>query len=410
MALAKELAALAGFAGEVAWSVQTQLADAGAAVKTAQQLRDRGDEQQAEATLAAAFDSFAMPPSVERRAFEEGIASFRRKVAENQEASSSASRAAKRAAHDLRAAQAARQKMERELDKANAQLAAAEANAREQALRADDLQRDADRAVGSECLPRCLSAPAALAGGSPPPGSLMLKSPIRYPHGAAAAKPSDAAVERGGEEGGREGEGEKGKEGDKREEGKERRSGRERSKPREKAATAEESGSESGRCAESSQPRSGAKRRRSCAGVSSRGLGHPSAISAGVSGVGGCRRSFLTTGADLPRPTCRRALEPQHFPAVTTRRRRRPAGYKVIVQDMPRNMTRGQIYNWIASCGCPAPIANDQLKTSPLGRAQICLTFALSEDAAVAKRVLNGVDLESGARPTQTKYWKAGDA
>ena len=92
---------------------------------------------------------------------------------------------------------------------------------------------------------------------------------------------------------------------------------------------------------------------------------------------------------------------------MTARGRKFSAGYKILVQEMPRAISRGQIDQWIASKSCPPPIQTDDVQRSQLGRRQMCLTFELPEHAVAAKRALSGSDLESGARLTRTRYWKS---
>ena len=81
MTLVRGFAALARQIADVASvvaGVQDQLLAAGTAAEVAQSLRDAGDEEQAEAALAAGFAQLAEPggpdAALERRAFEQTIA------------------------------------------------------------------------------------------------------------------------------------------------------------------------------------------------------------------------------------------------------------------------------------------------------------------------------------------------
>lgn len=100
--------------------------------------------------------------------------------------------------------------------------------------------------------------------------------------------------------------------------------------------------------------------------------------------------------------------EPRFWPQHWTKDKKHTAGYKVLVQDMPSSMRIGQIRRWIFERQCPEPIdVNNGIGLSPRGRLQVCLTFATPEQAHSAKTLLHNRDLEKGAHPTQTKWWKS---
>ena len=104
------------------------------------------------------------------------------------------------------------------------------------------------------------------------------------------------------------------------------------------------------------------------------------------------------------------AAEPRHWPETTDDSGRHTAGYKILVQDVPVNFDRARINAWLAHCKCPEPVdVNDNLPVTRLQRAQLVLTFALSDDAVFAKSALHNKDLEFGRHRTQTKWWKAGE-
>ena len=96
-----------------------------------------------------------------------------------------------------------------------------------------------------------------------------------------------------------------------------------------------------------------------------------------------------------------RDIPPQRWPAMG----RRPGGYRLLVQEMRSKISRDQIAAWICQKSCPEP-CDMELKRSSTGRAQLALTFAVEQEARIAKRALCGSDLEAGAKETQTRWWR----
>lgn len=79
---------------------------------------------------------------------------------------------------------------------------------------------------------------------------------------------------------------------------------------------------------------------------------------------------------------------------------RHPAGYKVLVDNLPSQMPTDVVSAWIRARHCPEPADIFDLAgeaAGVAGRKQICLTFCQGSDAAAAKRALKGVSLLPGA-------------
>ena len=57
---------------------------------------------------------------------------------------------------------------------------------------------------------------------------------------------------------------------------------------------------------------------------------------------------------------------------------------------------------------CPAP-CDMEVTRSLTGRKQMALTFRSDQEAFAAKQNLRGSDLEAGAKPTQTSWWRCDD-
>ena len=119
-----------------------------------------------------------------------------------------------------------------------------------------------------------------------------------------------------------------------------------------------------------------------------------------------------STGADMP-PESREEEqqgEPWHWPAWKTHSGKwHEAGYKVHIQDLPRDMSRRQLDAWFAKQNCPAPSDVNPFGLSPFGRLQVVLTFDCLEKAARAKDVLRDSDLEPGKHRTQTKWFQSSE-
>lgn len=100
--------------------------------------------------------------------------------------------------------------------------------------------------------------------------------------------------------------------------------------------------------------------------------------------------------------------EPRYWPVYQDRAGLAHAGgYKIHVQDVPRNITRSQIDTWLAENNCPIPAeVNPCIGLSPCGRGQLVLTFDFPEQARQALGVLSGSDLEAGKHRTQTKWFQ----
>ena len=96
---------------------------------------------------------------------------------------------------------------------------------------------------------------------------------------------------------------------------------------------------------------------------------------------------------------------PEYFGSVDEAGQWRVAGFKIVVQDVPRRWSRGLIVAWIASTRCPAPRDVNRLPMDS-GRAQVLLTFERADLAVAALNCLNDCDLEPGAPFTRTSWWR----
>lgn len=351
MALQKGLAALADrveHIRECAVSAQELLLAAAAGAEIAEELRGIGEETQAQAAIAVAFAtsrSTSAPAAGPPTAAQRHIVKLTLQIME-------AEKKARRA--------------ERALATANASLEIAQQQSCAHAAFIAELQDSLENARG---LPRCAGATA-----------------VALPRSPTCSPPSKREGEQQAEEEDIDGQGQSKK------------------RPRE-----ELDGDGEGEDAQedSADELTGPELLKYAKARGSRGIRKPR------------RRPPRSTGADLPRDRfaasdhaaasdpMAASADPRYWPESRDRTgRRHPPGYKLHVRDLPRNITRTQLATWMAK-RCRAPIeTNDTLAPSPLGRKQIVLTFDRLQDAKDAKRNLHDSDLEPGAHPTQTRWWR----
>ena len=133
----------------------------------------------------------------------------------------------------------------------------------------------------------------------------------------------------------------------------------------------------------------------------------PTAVS--VIGAGGGVGALRATGADMPRvgrlPYAQSEAQSHFWPA----KGRRLEGFKILVQEMPASITKDQITAWMGRKSCPAPCDMQVTWSTLTGRKQMALTFRSDQEALAAQRSLRGSDLEAGAKPTQTRWWRCDD-
>ena len=427
MLLASGLAACGGIGVDLAAavaSIQCRLQAAAAAADRAKSFRDAGDEGQAQAALAAGVAQLLATrsrpsASVEKRSFEQGVARLQAQdetlnldLAAARDSAEIDKLALIDSAAQLAGEAEVRQDLETALQGAQADLAAALSRERALVAKTAALQAQLDDLVGLSILPSRPSASATAVG-----AGLRPQSPTRPPRLAPAAPCAgdvNDSVAYEDIQGRRDVKEECEEEEDRgiEAEGWSDADGVDRKRRRGVGKRAIGGSGASSRHGDPSggggrgcgPPGSGAQgsggKGRGSGGKgrgSSRGSRGP-----GIFGRGGRR----TTGADMP-PDCPED-EPKHWPATKRGSKWHAAGFKVLVQDVPSEITRAQIEQWLADQCCPVPKdINDQVGLSPMGRGQLCLTFDRRRDAIIAKSVLNDNDLESGFHPTQTRWWKS---
>lgn len=333
-----------------------------------------GNEDRADAVLAAALARLPVPASAQKRALEEMIAALECLAAKCDAALQTARSAAQGAADKRKERNGARSRLVRALEDANAETAAAQARDEAHCERARRLQQQLN-VLNS--LPSAAAAAAAApaepaAATAPAETSLDLGQPGRKRSRAERQRKPDgdwncgSDAWRGGGGNARGGRG----------------GGRSRGGGR---------GDRSG----------GGPARGGPARYGSGDVQGQVAIGARARGV-----AHGTTGADMPSA---QDEEPQLWPETMAQGQVRPGGYKVLVEDMPSTIARRQIEKWITAKKCPVPIDVSDVALSRRGRGQICVTFDRADEAALAKTKLHNNDLESGARPTRARYWQIGD-
>ena len=144
----------------------------------------------------------------------------------------------------------------------------------------------------------------------------------------------------------------------------------------------------------------------------------------GADAAGGCGGAARTTGADLPRAPLRttgadlpvdavpRSRADDAEPRYWSEQRGRsggvhPAGYKVLIQNVPAALTMDQIQAWIKHKRCRDPLNIASGGRPKNGCKQLVLTFKQRSGAINAKMLLDGNDLETDRPRTNAVWWKS---
>lgn len=139
----------------------------------------------------------------------------------------------------------------------------------------------------------------------------------------------------------------------------------------------------------------------------------------GADAAGGRAGAADTTGADLPRISARTTgadlpgsradnAEPRFWPEQRGKSGGvHPAGYKVLIQNVPVALNADQIHLWIKHKRCQAPMNIASGGRPKHGCKQLVLTFTHSAAAETAKKALDGNDLEVDKPRTNAVWWKS---